>query len=56
MKPIPVGQEPAQLATYRQNNPNGVWDDFKNEVSAYQALLDEMFLLQNYPNYRWFDK
>ncbi|OQY56037.1 MAG: TIGR02646 family protein [Candidatus Parabeggiatoa sp. nov. 2] len=46
MKHIPLGQEPAYLATYRQNNPHGIWDDFKNEVSAYQALLDEMIKRQ----------
>jgi len=42
MKHIPQGQEPAGLAAYRQNHPHGTWDDFKNEVLAYQALLDEI--------------
>jgi len=42
MKHIPQGQEPAGLTAYRQDYPNGTWDEFKNEVSAYKELLDEI--------------
>ncbi|MEO5330636.1 MAG: TIGR02646 family protein [Magnetococcus sp. YQC-5] len=43
MKRIEKGVEPSGLATFRSQNPQATWNDFRNEArEAYDELVDEM--------------
>jgi hypothetical protein len=40
MKHIQKSEEPSKLSVYRKDNPNGKWQDFRNEC---QSGLEEVY-------------
>lgn len=47
MKRVRKGPEPANLAAFKKNHPNGTWEDFRRNRNRYKESLNQLFADQH---------